>query len=72
MGNLLVEWDTGDVFGPASKEAEEKYEAAVKSGCPYFLYPFFGYQLKMTIRTGRPSPGQSVRQGEVGDGPEKG
>lgn len=50
MKKILVEYDTGHVYGPASEQALEKYLKAKSLGVPYFLYPYCGYHLKMEVR----------------------
>ncbi len=49
MSKWLYEYDTGNKYGPASKENEEKYEAALRRGLPFFLYPAYGYELRMVV-----------------------
>lgn len=49
MKKILVEYDTGHVYGPASEQALEKYLKAKSLGVPYFLYPYCGYHLRMTV-----------------------
>lgn len=45
----LIEWDTGDDFGPCSEKWEKEYEAALSRGRPFFMYPYHGYHLKMWV-----------------------
>jgi hypothetical protein len=52
----LYEYDTGNEYGPASLEAVEKFKAALAMGRPFFLYPYFGYYLKMTVREKEKEP----------------
>lgn len=46
----LYEYGRNVKFGPASKERVEQYEACLKAGQKYFLYPYHGYNLAMTVR----------------------
>lgn len=46
---VLVEYDTGHTFGPASSESTEAYKAALSRGAAFFLYPYCGYNLKMRV-----------------------
>jgi hypothetical protein len=46
----LYEYDTGERFGPASDEAVQRFKAALETGRPFFLYPYFGYTLRMVVR----------------------
>lgn len=46
---FLYEYDTGHEFGPASEEHRKKWEAALSRGAAFFLYPYCGYELRMTV-----------------------
>lgn len=48
---FLVEWDTGNTFGPASDEHSKLYQSALQNGKRYFEYPYHGYTLKMIVET---------------------
>lgn len=47
MKRWLFEFDTGNRFGPCSDESWERFQKALEQGRPFFLYPFFGYHLRM-------------------------
>lgn len=50
MKFYLEEWDTKHRFGPASEEHLAQMEEALRRGSPFFLYPYFGYMLKMVVK----------------------
>jgi hypothetical protein len=56
MTYYLVEYDTGNRFGPASDELVKEWKTAISRGTDFFLYPYFGYHLKMTVEEAKDSP----------------
>lgn len=45
----LVEYDTGDKFGPASEENISAYKKATENGKGFFRYGYHGYELRMIV-----------------------
>lgn len=50
MKFVEYEYDTGHRYGPASAESLLQYRAALAKGRPFFLYPYFGYYLRMVVK----------------------
>lgn len=43
----LFEYDTGNKYGPCSEEHWKEFQRALERGSSFFLYPYFGYTLRM-------------------------
>jgi hypothetical protein len=49
MSHYLKEWDTGDIFGPASEEDVKAYQDALLAGKPFIQRGYHGFTLKMVV-----------------------
>ena len=61
MSYWLYEYDTGRKYGPASDKHLEKYRAALEKGRPFFLYPAYGYEFRMTVKEEAPEGSEPSR-----------
>lgn len=50
----LYEFDTGNRFGPASEEAQDRYQRCLSQGKQFFMYPYHGYEIRMIVREDSP------------------
>ncbi len=64
MTLYMYEYDTGNKFGVASEESQQKYTEALQKGCPFFMYPYHGYELRMVVHreTSRGGAGEEISQ----------
>lgn len=54
MSRWLYEYDTGNKYGPASDRHWEEFQSSLKRGCPFFLYPVYGIELRMVVKDNAP------------------
>ncbi len=75
MKRVLIEYDTGNEYGPCSEENWSLYQKALERGLSYFLYPYFGYSLRMiavelqTEKAPTGSPEEPIRSAARHSGP---